>query len=377
MRHRSLYYGIVLLAVLGGCATQPVPQPAMLPAEPEPPLVPPVVVPQGTAKELFRDGVEALQQGDGEKARPLLRQVLVLDPDHRRAAGLLEQIDADPLAMLGAEHFAYKVQPGDTLSLIAKRFLNDPFKFYILARYNDIGLSDRLEAGRTIRVPGKKPPPDKPPPAVALDQSEIVAGLAAEETGRSRLAEARKLHTAGKDAEALRLLERIRSEEGSDTELDALSLEVYEAQAKKLADAGQFAESEKILVAALVTHPGNAQLKRLHDLAGAQRKADVAYKEGNRWLGDNQPTRAYAAYIRALVLVPGHEDARTALAKVQPQAVEAYYTEYVRARRRQDLAAAKASLTRLLEIEPGHELAQSSLQEVDTILLRERAEKTR
>lgn len=383
MRHRGPYYGILLLAALGGCATQPAPQPAPPPIEPVPAPPPPVEVPPGTAKELFRDGVEALQQGDGEKARPLLRQVLVLDPEHRHAAGLLEQIDADPLAMLGAEYFAYKVQPGDTLSRIAKRFLEDPFKFYILARYNGIGLSDRLEAGRTIRIPGKKPPSDKVIPAVAPEGSDAAAKPiapatpTADETARSRLVEARRLHAAGKHAEALRLLERMRTEAGTSAELDALSLEIYQAHAKKLTDTGQYAEAEKTLVAALAAHPGDAQLKRLHDLAGTQRNADLAYREGNRWLGEGQPARAYAAYTRVLALVPEHEGARAAMAKTRPQAVEAYYTEYVRARRRQDLAEAKASLARLLEIDPGHELARTSLQEVDAILRRERAEKAR
>ena len=128
----NIYCGIFLIAGLGGCAVALTPQP--LPAEPEPAQIPIIIVaPQGTAKELYWDGLNALQHGDGAKAKPLLQQVLVLEPNHKFAPGLLSQIDANPVEMLGKENFSYTVQPGDTLSLIAKRFLGDPFKFYILA----------------------------------------------------------------------------------------------------------------------------------------------------------------------------------------------------------------------------------------------------
>src|SRR5579871_3609143 len=136
MQPHSLACIILLIAGLSSCAALVPPAPEPVPAASEPEPVPVVVVPQGSAKELFKSGVDALQHGDGQKAKPLLKQVLVLEPNHKHAAILLPQIDADPVEMLGKENFPYKVQPGDTLSLIAKRFLGDPFKFYILARYN-------------------------------------------------------------------------------------------------------------------------------------------------------------------------------------------------------------------------------------------------
>ena len=168
MRGSRFYRAVSLLAVLGGCAVAPAPEPvppasepAAVPASPE--------VPQGTARELFLKGLEALQHGDEDTARPLLQQALVLEPNHKNAAVLLSQLGADPVAMLGKEKFSYKVQPGDTLSRIARRFLGEPLKFYVLARYNKIPISDRLEAGQVIDIPGKKPPAGKLPPASAAE----------------------------------------------------------------------------------------------------------------------------------------------------------------------------------------------------------------
>ncbi len=248
MRPFSVYHAVLLCAGLSGCALAPGLKPAPPPVEPEPAPVPVVTVPQGTAKELFRQGVDALQHGEGQKAKPLLEQVLVLEPNHKYAPGLLSQIDADPVQMLGKEYFSYKVQQGETLSLIARRFLGDPFKFYILARYNDIIMSDDLEAGRSIKVPGKKPPPATVPSPVEQP--------AAPETSNLRLSEAKALYAKGRFADAAHILEQLRMEGEASAEVDDLLATVYAGHAKKMTDSGQFAEAKKLLSKASSTYPG-------------------------------------------------------------------------------------------------------------------------
>ena len=62
------------------------------------------------------------------------------------------------------------------LSKLAQQFMGDRFKFYILARYNDMANPNRLAAGQVIKIPGKAPPvtatPVRPP---ASETAEVPA----------------------------------------------------------------------------------------------------------------------------------------------------------------------------------------------------------
>lgn len=110
-----------------------------------------------SAKEHVLEALNFLDRGEPEGARGELDAALRQDPENETASTLLKQLDADPEEMLGRESFAYATQAGDTLSKIAKKFLNDEHKFYVLARYNGIARPRDLAVGQTLRIPGKKP----------------------------------------------------------------------------------------------------------------------------------------------------------------------------------------------------------------------------
>jgi len=175
----------VAVALLAACAQPgqgggPVaapsqPPPSAAPAPPAPPPAPPAAAPEppvpyspATAQRLTIAAIEMLEQGHEEQAAVELRRALQSDPNHRLAQSMLRQIEADPTAVLGRESFPYRVQPGETLSRIAQRFLGDVHQFYILARYNDIPVPRQLHGGQLLRIPGKAPPPGTasaaPPP---------------------------------------------------------------------------------------------------------------------------------------------------------------------------------------------------------------------
>jgi tetratricopeptide (TPR) repeat protein len=132
-----------------------------------------------TPQEIQRSisiAVEYLEAGQEELAEAELKKVLQSDANQRLANSLMRQIKDDPFSILGRESFAYRVQPGESLSGIAKRFINnDPYSFYALARYNKISVPKSLAGGQVIRVPGRGPalpapapanPPPAPPPVV-------------------------------------------------------------------------------------------------------------------------------------------------------------------------------------------------------------------
>ncbi len=136
--------------------------PSGAPAAPEPLNLPPL--PAGQVNKAVTNAIELLEAGNEDQASIELQRVLQTEPGHKLAQNLLRQIKDDPVTMLGRESFSYRVQPGESLSKIAGRFMNDVHQFYVLARYNDIKVPRQLAGGQVIRVPGKAPPP---PPAPA------------------------------------------------------------------------------------------------------------------------------------------------------------------------------------------------------------------
>lgn len=134
----------------------------------EPPAADPVPVGPGSAQQAQRlalSAVDMLEVGHEEQALAEIQRALQADPGNRLAQSLLRQVQTDPQVLLGREHFSYRVQPGESLSRIAGRFLNDVHLFYALARYNDIRVPRQLQGGQLIKVPGKAPPPGATPPA--------------------------------------------------------------------------------------------------------------------------------------------------------------------------------------------------------------------
>ncbi|MFO1330034.1 MAG: tetratricopeptide repeat protein [Rubrivivax sp.] len=186
-RLAALSATVAVAAWLGGCATPPkdaatapasAPGPQAAPAVPRPaePAPAPPAEAQGpagpaSAQQAQRQALaaaELLEVGNEEQALAEIQRALQSDPANRLAQSLLKQIQTDPQTLLGREYFMYRVEPGQSLSRIAGRFLNDVHLFYALARYNDIKVPRQLQGGQMIKVPGKQPPPAAAPaPPVA------------------------------------------------------------------------------------------------------------------------------------------------------------------------------------------------------------------
>ena len=155
-------------------APEPAPPPPPPPAAPAvDPLAPVSAASAQQAQRLANAAAEQLELGNEEAALAELQRALQADPGNKLAQSLLKQIQTDPHVLLGREFFNYRVEPGESLSRIAGRFLKDIHLFYALARYNDIKVPRQLQGGQTIKVPGKQPPPTppaapSPPPAPAV-----------------------------------------------------------------------------------------------------------------------------------------------------------------------------------------------------------------
>lgn len=191
--------------VIAGCASEapkpteakpatPAAQPAPVdvkPAAPAAPEIPPAEAKPMAAK-LALQAVDQLQVGDEAAARTTIEQALKLDPANELAKKLSDQINADAQRELGAVHFRYTVQPADTLSKLAQQYMGDRFRFWILAKYNDIGNPSRLAAGQVIKIPGRQPATPPPPVAEPSTQPAAAPAPAPAPEPRPELADAMK-----------------------------------------------------------------------------------------------------------------------------------------------------------------------------------------
>jgi LysM repeat protein len=172
---------IAAVALIAGCANQPptgstastpagqTGTPGATPGGPSarapetPELLPAQAKAQ--AQKLALEAVDQLQGGDETAARLTLGKALALDSTSELARKMLDQINADAQKELGPTFFRYTVQRDDSLSKIAQQYLGDRFRFYILAKYNEMSSPSKLAAGQVIKIPGKAPA--TPPPRAA------------------------------------------------------------------------------------------------------------------------------------------------------------------------------------------------------------------
>lgn len=316
-RRQRLALASVTVAVAGwmaGCATpppaepKPAPAPAAAPATPppaaEPPAPPAEPAPAGpvsaqAAQRLALSATEMLEVGHEEQALAEIQRALQADPANRLAQSLLKQIQTDPQVLLGREYFSYRVQPGESLSRIAGRFLNDVHLFYALARYNDIKVPRQLQGGQMIKVPGKAPPPTAapappaaavpappppPPPAVAPPPAPAPAPAAA---ARSPAPSSTEVIIAQEYRRGLALMAQQKPAEAIEAFDQVLERDPAHANAKlkraqALSQVGGLIRllenSIRRLDAQLAQNPGNAQLKAQRDKAVADRERLLTVK---------------------------------------------------------------------------------------------------
>jgi tetratricopeptide (TPR) repeat protein len=183
---RSLFLLIIATVLLAACKTGPkqLPEPETPPpaapaptaeeAPPAPPPVPPTRVPTTADKREAQDSAlraaSLLDEGKEAEAKLELEKARALDPNNALAETLRFSITADPVATLGTKSFRYTVKPGDRLSKLSEQYLKDQYKFYLLARYNNLPVP-RLQVGQVIRIPGTGPirPPVQDKPATRIE----------------------------------------------------------------------------------------------------------------------------------------------------------------------------------------------------------------
>jgi tetratricopeptide (TPR) repeat protein len=116
-----------------------------------------------------------LQNGhyaEGEKA---LRNYLHEHPGDRSAQFFLRQLTEDPKQALGSAASPHIVQPGESYSTLAAKYLGDSNLFLVLARYNDSANPALIRVGSTLQIPYSRS-------AAAMTEAPLPANNAAAAT---------------------------------------------------------------------------------------------------------------------------------------------------------------------------------------------------
>jgi len=294
----------------------------------------------------YRQVVQWLQSGEYDKAERSLEARVETEPDDHRAQSLLQQLRVDPEEQLGSESVDYEIQSGDTLSVIAQRFLGDNRQFLILARYNDIEVPGQLRVGQRIRIP-----------ADAHARGHETASEADELTQQ-----AWAYLEAGQPEDALSLLAdtsdaRYRDEQWGEEEWQVLS-EAHEAWVDKALGQGELTLAERRLTEAKEAEPASADWSAWMDEAERRIRIESQYQHGRAYR-DEDPKEAALAFSEVLELDPDHAGARRAMAHLQETVVPGMHREAILRYRNHDLEEAIEIWENLLVIAPQFEPARA------------------
>jgi tetratricopeptide (TPR) repeat protein len=330
--------------------------PAPLPAAP-PPVAPMVMAPMPTpgiaARERFQVAINALQQGDSQKAAVELRAYLAEVPNSTPARNLLNQIET-PLDMLyPAESFNVQLQSNETLSSLAGIYLGDVLAFYGLARYNMIQNPGRVSVGQTIRIPSTPatlaaqanrasmasmqapmpaPMPMPTPPAAAPAAPPPVVASAPPPPARP---------TPPRDP-WISIRENVAA-----GRFDAAIKDAETAQVRPNA-------AQAVILAS--AYAGNAKAVQM---TNAMEASAQALRAGQLYLETaNRPQDALAPLELAVMLAPMDNRAQMLLATAKTRVSDGYYRDGVAAFQRQDLDGAIAAWDKALAVDPNHRNAQ-------------------
>lgn len=291
------------------------------------------------ARGYWLAAIEYLQVGEEDDAEWALEQALILKPGSNISKVLLHQIESDAINVLGEDYFEYKIQRGDSLSKLAKDYLNDPLKFYILAKYNDISNPSRLIIGQSINIPGHQPQ------APIVAESSIVADVVSEDVSStletdvedSMLDNATELFQNDQYDSAIELLSSSDEIKSSQIESQSLLVKSYYLKAQQLLSDGDVAAAKLLLLKAADIEPDNVQVNMalidMDESDEAQQLIDQSIKA----LAANSPIEAYELINRALTIQPNFITAIEKQKEIKHSLTMYYYKHALMAQRRQEL----------------------------------------
>lgn len=282
--------------------------------------------------ETLAEVVEALDQGRVAAAEAALLRIIDQQPYSRLALRFLEQIQSDPIVLMGEAYDVVNVQPGDSLSEIAERELGDAMQFFALARYNAIQAPRQMAPGTALKIPRSLRPADgdavssesTPDELGEPDPAPVVEGPA----GAGLELAARNLQSRGQTTQAFSLLLAGARAGNLHGDGERLLAELALKRAEARADEGRLAEALALLdeIDAVTSEAPREVLRsgrraiealKLQEEAVEARRAGeldsalVLFEEAAERDPDNAVIEAEADKIRDVIVAQLHEQALT------------------------------------------------------------------
>jgi len=354
-----------------------------------------------------QNAIKALQQGQTETARSQLTWALQEKPSLKVAKDLLDQLDTDPIEYLGEEHFTYRIEAGDSLSVIARDYLDDPLKFVILARYNEIQIPSELVTGQLIKIPGKKRQvaalekrqgsSRKPATAADLDDNRELKPLpglkrgdsqqnsvsdspdhavpAAEGTGKDLLSGARgtrparlqnandlsrkagALYANGDLSGAIDLLQQAEPDTLRSEPVRGQLLGYYREWVDRAVATGDLDDAMLVTGRAILLDPSNKRWIDKRNSLERNIEAQRLFQEGQNLLNEQKLAQAYDVFSQAQALDPTNSTISSAQERTRLSLLDSYHRQALLHFRKHDLNGAIEYWDKILVLDPQNNLA--------------------
>jgi len=295
-----------------------------------------------SSRARVRDGIKFLHSGKPDEAKRELTLALCQDAENTEAKEFIRQIDASRDELLGDELFKYTVRPGDSLSRIAEQFLNDPMKFYLLAKINGITEPGMLSVGRTIEIPLPKDA------ARRMKNADMEPPTASIEPAGGSYDAPLKIAIKASDNQDRNPAIHFTTDGTAPS-----------AQSPSYSRPFELKASATVKFIA-IDASGNVSRIKSVDFKLKQKKdeAEELFAAGLREAEKGDMGKAYETFSKVLAYNPSHSGALMQIDKIKPDLADQYRKKAKNALRSQDLDKTIEYWDKVLDLYPGDDLAR-------------------
>lgn len=326
-----------------------------------------------TANEYWKNALVHLQNGNEDEAKWALEQALKLSPNNKIAKNLMNQIKVDAINELGIASFEYKIQAGDSLSKLAKVYLNDPLKFYLLAKYNDISNPGHLVTGRTINIPGVKPEVTMvetvPSTLKKVESSTVSVNSESPKTtdkieieevnvDLSLISKATESYKQSDYENVVSLLEDSILIANLNSDAIRLLVSSYYEISQSYIKEGNNQEAKYILLKAAEVEPDNAKVNMALIDMDETSEIESFYEKSLNSLKEGNVVEANEYVLKVLELNPYHKRAQELRKEITVKLIPHYYKHALMAQRKQKLDEAIELWDEVLALDENNENAK-------------------
>ena len=314
--------------------------------------------PRGLPPATLQQVINDLDTGRLDQAETALLSIIDQRPNSRLALRFLEQLQSDPIELMGSEYDVVTVQPGDSLSSIAARELGDAMQFFALARYNQIRVPRRMSSGIDIRIPrslqsaeAAMPEPVEPAlmPEPSLDEPSAAPGAGLAVAGR-------RLLQSGRTQQTISLLLAGARAGNLDRDGEQVLVDATLVRSGELVEEDELERAVEMLddVQASLSPAARPQLAAGRDAIEAQR----LMAEGIRERRAGRLEEAMGLFQQAMQLDPDNETLRSQAATLSEVLIARLHHQALVHYRDQQLEDAIILWQQVVELDPEFEPAR-------------------